>query len=396
MSAKPLGATRCGSSPAARRCTASAVLAQVDADAREIAAALDGAAAVPVRVVLRGRRDDRGGDPRACASRRTRADECVGVILWMHTFSPAKMWIAGLAALRKPLLHLHTQFHRALPWSEIDMEYMNTHQSAHGDREFGFMQTRMGLRRKTVAGHWQDPVTLARDRRAGRAPPAAGARPRSCASRASATTCATSPSPRATRSRRSCGWASPSTATASATSSTRSTAAPPSRRRRRSSPTTSAATSSRPSCARAARGAARSLDAARIEAGLRAFLEDGGFGAFTDTFEDLHGVRPAAGDRRAAADGGRLRLRRRGRLEDRGAGADPQGDGDRPRGRDLVHGGLHLRLRARRAARARRAHARDLPLDRRRHALLRDPPALDRRPRGSRPARLRRGARARP
>jgi L-arabinose isomerase len=80
----------------------------------------------------------------------------------MHTFSPAKMWIAGLSALGKPLLHLHTQFNRDLPWSEIDMAFMNLNQSAHGDREFGYIQTRMRLARKTVVGHWQEPAVLAR------------------------------------------------------------------------------------------------------------------------------------------------------------------------------------------------------------------------------------------
>ncbi len=80
----------------------------------------------------------------------------------MHTFSPAKMWIAGLASLQKPLLHLHTQFNRDLPWAEIDMDFMNLNQSAHGDREFGFMETRMGLRRKTVVGHWSDPSVVER------------------------------------------------------------------------------------------------------------------------------------------------------------------------------------------------------------------------------------------
>jgi L-arabinose isomerase len=81
---------------------------------------------------------------------------CVGLITWMHTFSPAKMWIAGLKALRKPFLHLHTQFNRDIPWSTIDMDFMNLNQAAHGDREFGFICTRMGLRRKVVVGHWQD------------------------------------------------------------------------------------------------------------------------------------------------------------------------------------------------------------------------------------------------
>ncbi|SDM06882.1 L-arabinose isomerase [Nonomuraea maritima] len=85
-------------------------------------------------------------------------DSCAGVITWMHTFSPAKMWIAGLDALRKPLLHLHTQANVELPWSTIDMDFMNLNQAAHGDREFGFVQTRLGVPRKTVAGHVSDPV----------------------------------------------------------------------------------------------------------------------------------------------------------------------------------------------------------------------------------------------
>jgi L-arabinose isomerase len=85
-------------------------------------------------------------------------DSCIGVIAWMHTFSPAKAWIGGLDALRKPLLHLHTQINISLPWSEIDMDFMNLNQAAHGDREFGYIETRMGLRRKTVVGHATDPT----------------------------------------------------------------------------------------------------------------------------------------------------------------------------------------------------------------------------------------------
>ncbi|MFE3175427.1 L-arabinose isomerase [Amycolatopsis sp. NPDC059090] len=87
---------------------------------------------------------------------------CVGVLAWMHTFSPAKMWISGLDALRKPLLHLHTQLDAALPWASLDMDYMNLNQAAHGDREFGFVQTRLGIPRKTVAGHAADPAVVAR------------------------------------------------------------------------------------------------------------------------------------------------------------------------------------------------------------------------------------------
>jgi len=82
--------------------------------------------------------------------------DCIGVITWMHTFSPAKMWIAGMKILQKPLLHLHTQFNRDIPWDEIDMDFMNLNQSAHGGREYGFILSRMRKRRKVVAGYWKD------------------------------------------------------------------------------------------------------------------------------------------------------------------------------------------------------------------------------------------------
>ena len=85
---------------------------------------------------------------------------CIGLVFWMHTFSPAKMWINGLKILQKPFLHFHTQFNRDIPWSSIDMDFMNLNQSAHGDREFGFITARMNLRRKVVVGHWQDEKAL--------------------------------------------------------------------------------------------------------------------------------------------------------------------------------------------------------------------------------------------
>jgi len=84
------------------------------------------------------------------------SSQCVGIITWMHTFSPAKMWINGLKILHKPLCHLHTQFNRDIPWGTIDMDFMNLNQSAHGDREFGFILTRMGIKRKIITGHWRD------------------------------------------------------------------------------------------------------------------------------------------------------------------------------------------------------------------------------------------------
>lgn len=87
-------------------------------------------------------------------------ENCIGIIAWMHTFSPAKMWIGGLKILQKPVCHLHTQFNRDIPWNDIDMDFMNLNQSAHGDREFGFIMTRMRTRRKVIVGHWQNTTVL--------------------------------------------------------------------------------------------------------------------------------------------------------------------------------------------------------------------------------------------
>jgi L-arabinose isomerase len=136
-------------------------LQQVGEHAREVARALDDADTVPVRVVAKPVLRNSESIRDLCLEANA-APACVGIIAWMHTFSPAKMWIAGLGALQKPLLHLHTQFNRDLPWAEIDMDFMNLNQSAHGDREFGFLETRMRRPRKTVVGHWSDPSVLAR------------------------------------------------------------------------------------------------------------------------------------------------------------------------------------------------------------------------------------------
>ena len=122
---------------------------------REIAAYLDSAAAIPPEIVYKPVLTTAEEIYSICSEANTNA-QCLGVIAWMHTFSPAKNWIAGLTALQKPLLHLHTQYNRDIPWSEIDMDFMNLNQAAHGDREFGFMMSRLRLRRKVVVGHWRD------------------------------------------------------------------------------------------------------------------------------------------------------------------------------------------------------------------------------------------------
>jgi L-arabinose isomerase len=136
-------------------------LRQVAEQSQRIAAALDEASELPAPVVWKPVLTDSESIRRVCLDANG-SDACVGVIAWMHTFSPAKMWIAGLDALQVPLLHLHTQANVALPWSEIDMDFMNLNQAAHGDREFAHIQTRLGIPRKTVAGHVSDPSVTAR------------------------------------------------------------------------------------------------------------------------------------------------------------------------------------------------------------------------------------------
>ncbi len=132
-----------------------AILKKVDEHSREIAGRLDQSSHIPVKVIFKQVLTTPDAIRELCLEANN-ARNCVGLVTWMHTFSPAKMWIAGLTALLKPFVHLHTQFNRALPWSEIDMDFMNLNQSAHGDREFGFIGSRLRLSRKVIVGHWQD------------------------------------------------------------------------------------------------------------------------------------------------------------------------------------------------------------------------------------------------
>ena len=302
MSTKPLGQYEVWFVPGSHALYGDAALAQVDANAREIAAALDAAPELPVRVVVKPVVISPEAIRQICVEAGA-AEACVGVIVWMHTFSPAKMWIAGLAALRKPLLHLHTQLNAALPWAEIDMDYMNLHQSAHGDREFGFIATRMGLRRKTVAGHWSDPVTRKRI---------------------------------GSWSRAACGWNEAQHLNVARFGDNMRQVAVTEGDKVAAQMQLGFAVNSygvgdlvdaitavdnltidklvgeyESSYSLAGElasdgGRRDSLrEAARIEAGLRQFLERGGFGAFTDTFEDLHGLAqlPGIAAQRLMADG---------------------------------------------------------------------------------------------
>jgi L-arabinose isomerase len=131
-------------------------LEQVAVDAKQIATALNADASIPVDVIWKP--TVKTPDEIYALCRDANADEnCIGLVTWMHTFSPAKMWIAGLTALKKPFVHLHTQFGRDIPWSAIDMDFMNLNQSAHGGREFGFICSRLRKNRTVVVGHWEDP-----------------------------------------------------------------------------------------------------------------------------------------------------------------------------------------------------------------------------------------------
>ncbi|HVB02513.1 MAG TPA: L-arabinose isomerase [Chitinophagaceae bacterium] len=130
-------------------------LHQVSAHAGKMVKGLDHSSRIPVRIVFKPVVTNPEAILAVCREANN-AENCIGIIAWMHTFSPAKMWIGGLKTLQKPLLHLHTQFNRDIPWKDIDMDFMNLNQSAHGDREFGYMMTRMRLNRKVVTGYWED------------------------------------------------------------------------------------------------------------------------------------------------------------------------------------------------------------------------------------------------
>ena len=276
---------------------------QVAAHSERIAAGLNESASIPVRVVFKPVVMSAQGIAAACLA-ATSADSCVGVIAWMHTFSPATMWIGGLQALRKPLLHLHTQFNRDLPWGEIDVDFMNLNQAAHGDREFAHIETRLGLARKTVAGHWQDPAVAERIGSWARA---------------------------------ACGWHEAqhlrvarfgdnmrqvavtegdkveaqirlgvSVNGFSVSDLADAVRAVPMAQVDELLEQYEAAYDLVPTLLRASGSNREALrEAARIETALRAFLVDGGFGAFTDTFENLDGLRqlPGIAAQRLMADG---------------------------------------------------------------------------------------------
>jgi len=231
------------------------------------------------------------------------AGDCVGLITWMHTFSPAKMWIAGLASLKKPFLHLHTQFKRDLPWATIDMDFMNLNQSAHGDREFGYIGSRMRLNRKVVAGHWQAEDVQQRIGAWARAAcawrDAQGAKIARFGDNMRQVAVTDGDKVEA---QRRFGYAVDGFGVGDLV---RSVNAVPQLEVDR----LVAEYDERYAVAKplGPKGERRQdlRDAAQIELGLRRFLEAGGFTAFTDSFEDLHGLKqlPGIGVQRLMADG---------------------------------------------------------------------------------------------
>jgi L-arabinose isomerase len=278
------------------------VLKQVAADAQKISDGLSQYAGMPVRVVFKPVLTGPDAILDVCLE-ANRDPNCIGLVTWMHTFSPAKMWIAGLRALKKPFAHFHTQFNRDIPWSAIDMDFMNLNQSAHGGREFGHMCSRMRLGRAVVVGHWQDEQALAKLAIWARAACAWHDAQRLKIARIGdnmrevAVTDGDKVEAQLKLGFSVNGYGvGDVVAHVNAVSDAevdrlvgqyeeQYVVAQPLR----------------------AGGAKRSslVDAARIELGMRSFLEEGGFKAFTDTFEDLHGLKqlPGVASQRLMADG---------------------------------------------------------------------------------------------
>jgi L-arabinose isomerase len=277
-------------------------LAQVAQNSGEIVRGLSSSRQIPVRIVAKPTMTT----PEAMHELALEANStkhCIGLIAWMHTFSPAKMWIAALKALDKPLLHLHTQFNSELPWSTIDMDFMNLNQSAHGDREFGFIASRMRLNRKVVVGHWQDSDIhgeLATWMRA-----ALAWNDAQCLKVArfgdNMRKVAVTEGDKVEAEIR-LRYSVHGYGVGDLANRVREvTDAEADQLTREYDEAYSVAESLRPGGAQ--RAALR--EAARIELGLRHFLDDGGFKAFTDTFEDLHGLEqlPGIAVQRLMADG---------------------------------------------------------------------------------------------
>ena len=355
-------------------------LDQVADQSAEIAGPLDDAGTIPVRVVWKPVLTDADAIRRAVPGGQRRPTACIGVIAWMHTFSPAKMWIAGLDALRKPLLHLHTQANVSLPWATIDMDFMNLNQAAHGDREFGYIADPAAASpARPSSGHVERPGGGRADRRlgAGRGrladgPLAAAGPLRRQHARRRRDRGRQGRGPAAVRRlgqhlRRRTTWSQPWTRR------------PTSRGRRAGRRVRGQLRRRARSCAAAASGTSRCGTRPGSSSACAASSTAAGSRAFTTNFEDLGGLRqlPGLAVQRLMADG--YGFGGEGDWKTAALLRRAEGHGRRPARRHVLHGGLHLPPRARRAADPRRAHARGLPVHRRGHAALRDPPAGHRR-----------------
>ena len=273
-------------------------LKQVDKDSGTIAKALDKSEAIPAKVVFKPVLTNADAITAICLEANN-SPECAGIIAWMHTFSPAKMWISGLRQLSKPLLHFHTQFNRDIPWTEIDMDFMNLNQSAHGDREFGYICSRLRLERKVVVGHWQDKAAVEAIGVWARAAMAAlDARSLKIARfgdnmRDVAVTEGNKVSAQINLGYQVHGYGVGDLANAVTKVHEKQVKALV--KQYGDEYKASSKVLSSPSV----------REAARIEAGMRSFLEKGGFKAFTTTFEDLHGLvqLPGLAVQRLMADG---------------------------------------------------------------------------------------------
>ena len=273
-------------------------LKQVNTDSKAIAASLDKAAAIPVKIVFRPVLTTADAITAICLEANN-SPKCAGLIAWMHTFSPAKMWISGLKKLNKPMLHFHTQFNRDIPWSEIDMDFMNLNQSAHGDREFGYICSRLKLERKVVVGHWKDSEVVSAIGAWSRAAMAAlDARSLKVARfgdnmRDVAVTEGNKVSAQIKLDYQVHGYGVGDLAEAVSKVSDRQVS------------TLIKQYGEEYKASAKVLSAPAVKEAARIEAGMRAFLEKGGFKAFTTNFEDLHGLvqLPGLAVQRLMADG---------------------------------------------------------------------------------------------
>jgi L-arabinose isomerase len=279
-----------------------AALKKVAANAEEVAATLGAASALPLNIVFQP--VIKSAEEATSLLQRANADPtCAGLITWCHTFSPSKMWINGLRLLRKPLLHLHTQHHRDIPWATMDMDFMNLNQAAHGDREHGFIMSRMRLNRKVVVGYWRDPAVQGRIGAWARAAAAwhdwQGAK--FCRFGDNMREVAVTEGDKVSAQIQ-LGYSVNGYGVGDLVRKIEQvTEGEVARLIKEYEASYKVAANLRAG----AKMRASLQDAARIEAGLRAFLLAGGFKGFTDTFEDLHGLKqlPGVAVQRLMAEG---------------------------------------------------------------------------------------------